>query len=130
MTLGQAERPDLSGLRVLVVEDMMLAAEEIGHELRGCGCVVVGPAARVPAALALVADEQLDGALLDVNLAGEYCYPMARELQARRVPFAFLTGYSDSATFPPEHRAVPRLRKPFGSGDLISFVDRNFRKAA
>ena len=40
----------------------------------------------------LVSDAQLDGAILDVNLAGENSYLVASALQERGVPFAFATG--------------------------------------
>ena len=36
-----------------------------------------------------------DGAILDVNLGGEAVYPLAEVLAAGRVPFIFVTGYSD-----------------------------------
>jgi DNA-binding LytR/AlgR family response regulator len=130
MQLQRSDRPDLTGLRVLVVEDMMLVAEEISEELRSCGCVVVGPAAHVREALGLVEKEALHGALLDVNLAGEFCFPIAAALRALDVPVVFLTGYSESALFPPEFRDIPRLAKPFDSSALVDLVDRHFRSSA
>jgi DNA-binding response OmpR family regulator len=51
----------------------------------------VGPARTVADGLAL-ADGQLDGAILDVNLAGGTCYLLANALRSRGVPLAFATG--------------------------------------
>jgi hypothetical protein len=88
---------------------------------------VVGPAGTVGAGLALVADgATLDGALLDINLAGHFCFPIAQALAAREVPFAFLTGYDDPSIIPFEFRGVRRLAKPFDDGELTRFVAGSF----
>ena len=117
--------PDLSGLRILVVEDSLLIADVIAEALRDHGCAVVGPVPRLGQGLALANREQLDGALLDVNLAGERCFPIAAVLAMRGVPFAFLTGYGE-AGIPPEFRDIARLSKPFNMARLMDLVDRSF----
>jgi DNA-binding response OmpR family regulator len=117
---------DLQGLRILVVEDTLLIAEVIAQELQDQGCTVIGPAARLDNGLALAARSQLDGALLDVNLAGERCFPIADELASRGIPYAFLTGYSDTG-IPPAYQHAPRLGKPFELRALIELVARSFR---
>lgn len=128
--MSNPDNADLNGLRVLVVEDTLFVADLIVDELTERGCTVVGPVPRVDKALALADREKLDGALLDVNLAGEYCFPIARALAEKNVPFAFLTGYGDVG-LPPEFRAVPRLTKPFELKDLDELVSVRFaRKAA
>lgn len=124
--MTRAAEGDLAGLRVLVVEDTLMVAEEISEELRDHGCVVLGPAPSVAAALKVVAEERLDRALLDVNLSGEECYPVAVELLARHVPFAFITGYSQKGVMPERFRHVSRLVKSFSEHSLIEFVQRNF----
>lgn len=118
---------DLHGLRVLVVEDTFLVAETIADALQEEGCVVVGPVPRVAEGVALASDERLDGALLDVNLSGEHCFPIAEALSARGVPFAFLTGYGDGA-LPPAWQTVPRLNKPFDLSALVALAGRLFRR--
>jgi CheY-like chemotaxis protein len=120
-----SDAPELRGLRVLVVEDMLLVADVIVDELRDHGCRVIGPAARLEHGLVLAAGEELDGALLDVNLAGQRCFPIADELARRAIPYAFLTGYGDGG-MPPEYQHVPRLAKPFRTQALIELVARNF----
>lgn len=130
MPFLKRERPDLSGLRVLVVEDMLLVAEDISQELGSCGCDVVGPAGGLEEGLGLARDEPLDGAVLDVNLGGEYCFPIAAMLRSREVPFVFLTGYSEAGAFPPEFHGTPRITKPFDSAELVAIVGRQFRKPA
>jgi CheY-like chemotaxis protein len=113
------------GLRILVVEDSVLIADVIVDTLCDYGCRAVGPAPRLAQGLVLAAVERLDGALLDVNLAGEQCFPIAEALGARGVPFAFLTGYGDGA-IPAEYRTIPRLMKPFTNAGLRGLVARCF----
>lgn len=125
---GGPEPHDLTGLRVLVVEDTLLVAEVIVEELTDLGCFVVGPVSRLQQGLALAAREQFDIALLDVNLAGERCFPIADALKERGIPFAFLTGYGD-AGIPPQYRSAPRLSKPFFGDDLERMIAQSFRRA-
>lgn len=120
----------LSGLRVLVVEDSLLVAEVIAETLQSHGCDVVGPISRLQRALPLARDEPLHGAVLDVNLAGEYCFPIATALEARGVPFIFLTGYGDVGVLPPEFQAMPLVGKPFTSSELVELIFQRFRRAA
>src|SRR5438128_10265294 len=100
---------DLHGLKILVVEDNFLVAELLRELLVDCGCNVVGPAPGVDAGLDLMGQTELDGAVLDINLNGQRCFPIAAALSERSVPFVFLTGYDDPTMIPPEFREVPRL---------------------
>ena len=61
--------------------------------LRDLDLEVVGPFGTVSDALEAVRHEAIDAALLDVNLGGEMAYPIARLLEAKKVPFVFMTGY-------------------------------------
>lgn len=126
--MSASDAPDLHGLRVLVVEDMLLVAEVIVEELHDQGCTVVGPVARLEQGLALANSAELDGALLDVNLAGERCFPIAEELDKRSIPYAFLTGYGEGG-IPPEYQHAPRLVKPFRPEALVELVARYFTQA-
>ena len=68
--------------RILVVDDEPLISMLVENWLDELGCEVVGPARSVADGLAL-AGGQLDGAILDVNLGGDTCYPLANALRAR-----------------------------------------------
>ena len=115
----------LRGLRVLVVEDTLLVADLIVEELQEVGCMVVGPAPRVERGLALARSERLDGALLDVNLAGELCFPIAELLLAQGVPFAFLTGYGEAILSPGyrRRRCSTKSFKPPAGGNQADQPD-------
>lgn len=73
----------------------LIAAEFLGVEdsLAALGHTIVGPASRVANALRMVETDTCDLALLDINVAGEESYPLAKELKARGIPFVFLSGY-------------------------------------
>jgi CheY-like chemotaxis protein len=87
---------DRSGWRILVIEDDGLLAMHISDTLDDLGQIVVGPARTVEDALAIIENERIDMALLDVNLGnGETSYPVADILSRQGVPFAFLTGYGE-----------------------------------
>lgn len=103
----------LAGRHILIVEDDFFIALDVAASLKAAGAEVVGPAASLAEALALVARaKQLDGALLDINLRGDMVYPVADALRARSVPFVFVTGY-DRASIPVTYADVPVCEKPF-----------------
>ena len=108
----------LSGLRVLVVEDIFLIAEEIAYLLGEWGCEVIGPASNLRSALHLADLHEIDAALLDVNLGGEMVFPVAEVLAARNIPFLFLSAYSTASAFPPMFQESPRVGKPFTPTEL------------
>ncbi|HET9458469.1 MAG TPA: PAS domain S-box protein [Sphingomicrobium sp.] len=109
---GDARAAAYSGgeRRILIVEDEELIALELSAELSRLGWSIVGPAATLAEAQALLS-KGVDAAVLDVNLRGRPVYPVAQALQRKRVPFLFCTGYE---MVDPEGRFadVPVLRKP------------------
>ena len=117
MSDGVANADTLQGLRVLVVEDEAAISLLLEDMLLDFGCEVIGPAARLSAALEAVQREQVDLAILDVNVAGEPIYPVAEALAQRSIPFVFSTGYG-SAGIRDAFRDRPVLQKPFAQHDL------------
>ena len=102
---------------ILVVEDHGVIALEIEDAVRRNGGRVLGPAARVSEALALIERASCDAALLDIRLGnGETVYPVAERLYAKRIPFAFVTGWDGD--FDEPYGDAPVLRKPFGEAEL------------
>jgi CheY-like chemotaxis protein len=125
-----AEGSPLAGLRVLVVEDMFLIAEDIADQLSGWGCEVVGPDGHVKGALQRIAESRIDGALLDVNLDGETSFEIAAVLSSKNVPFIFLTGYDRDTFFPDELQSAPKLSKPVVGEALQAMIRQHFLRAA
>jgi CheY-like chemotaxis protein len=122
---GHADGP--AGLRLLVVEDEMLLAMALGDMLADLGCEVIGPVARVAEAVRLAGSGRMDGAILDVNIAGVEVYPVAQELARRGIPFIFLTGYS-ADKLSPEWRDRPLLQKPVLHDELVRRIVQAFAK--
>ena len=108
----------LQGLRVLIAEDNLFAAMELERVLLDLGCAPVGPVAQLDQALRLAQQEELDGALLDVDLRGEPVFAVAEELERRRIPVIFASGHDADDMFPKAFVRHPRLRKPFGESDI------------
>ena len=108
----------VEGMRVIIVEDAILLAMELEAGLQEAGVQVVGSAALVGEAMALV-DVAMDAAVLDCNLNGESVIPVAEALAARGVPFLFATGYGESRGAP-EGFDAPIIRKPYDVAQITS----------
>ena len=78
--------------RILLLDDEPLISMLVEDWLRELGCEVVGPARSVQEGLEFVGTSPLDAAILDVNLGGQNCYPVAKALRIKDIPFAFATG--------------------------------------
>jgi two-component sensor histidine kinase/CheY-like chemotaxis protein len=118
----EAQTAELRAQRVMIVEDEALIAMVLVENLQEMGLSTVGPFSRV--ADALKVDEEIDAAILDVNLGGESVYPVAEMLSARGIPFVFMTGYG-SASIDPRFANVPVLQKPIEAKALEDmFVSR------
>ena len=98
--------------RVLVVEDETLVSMLIEDMVFDCGGQVVGPASTFEQAIALALEEDLDLAILDVNMAGLVVYPVADILRHRGIPFIFVSGY-DPSIVPARYQHERVLMKPF-----------------
>jgi CheY-like chemotaxis protein len=114
-------------LRVLIAEDVFLIADILDELLKEYGCDVIGPVAHLECGLDLARRTQLDGAILDVNLQGELCFPIAAALSERGIPYFFITGYCGDF-IPPKYQGIPRLPKPFDVADLVEMVAREFSR--
>ena len=101
----------LAGGSIMLVEDEAIVALAVNDSLTDMGFSVVGPFSRISDACRALRDNQVDAAILDINLAGETVYSLAEILTSRKIPFVFATGYgaeSIEARF--EH--IPVLQKP------------------
>ncbi len=116
------------GLRVLLVEDSYLIAQDLERVLTALGCAVVGPAGTVESACALAAGPGVDAGILDINLHGQSSAPVASLLRKRQKPFFFVTGYGSGAILPDEFRRYRRLLKPIAPMDLVDAMRREFSR--
>ena len=104
---------------VLVVEDNMIIALD-AEELFGDICDgEVCLASSVPQALGTMDSQDFAFAFLDVNLGSETSEPVAQALQQRGVPFAFVTGYGETAMILERFEGTPVLRKPYDKAGIL-----------
>lgn len=108
------------GGRILVAEDNFLLGEVVCDFLCQYGLEPIGPLTTLEHAAVVACDDTLDGAILDLKLGGNLCFPVCSILDARGVPFIFLTGYADLSMIPAEFRAVPLICKPFETTEMKS----------
>jgi CheY-like chemotaxis protein len=112
----------LEEMRILVVEDEYLIADDLREALANAGAEVVGPAPDVKSAVAMMGEQgQLSAALLDINLRGETAFELADTLIGRGVPLAFTTGY-DRWAIPDRFADIPRLEKPIKAHQVVTML--------
>ena len=111
---------DLSGLKIMVVEDEPLIAMDLKDLLTASGCSVVGPALTLKQGMRLLENETIDGAILDVNLGRENVFPLADALAGRSIPFVYVTGYANMLR--PCNHGRPVLQKPYRNQDLLKIA--------
>src|SRR4029079_12270274 len=90
-------------------------------------CEVLGPAATLERAEALMEAEAFDAALLDGNLGGHPVDVLAAGLTKRHIPFAFITGYGRDG-LPKAFGNAPIISKPFNREQLLEALDRLLRE--
>ena len=115
---------NLQGVRVLVVEDNHMVALCITEALQYADAHVVGVIDNLAEALAFIQSrhQDIDIAMLDVDLSGVLSYPIADLLGQYAVPFIFTTGY-DHASMHASYRAFPVCMKPL-SLDSVAIAIR------
>ena len=113
---------NLPGKRVLVVEDNPMLAYDLRDIMSERGAEIIGPALDLSTGLQLARENQLDGALLDVDLGGELVWPLARELQEHTVPFIFISADCKDSDLPQDFRQYRCLDKPARSADILQTI--------
>ncbi len=106
--------------RILLVDDEALVALDAEDALIAAGYRVVGPADRLGTALDLLQNEDVDAAVLDVNLAGVLVWPLADALYARKIPFLLLTGFGKGLDVPLSCRKAPLIAKPLRPEEMLA----------
>jgi two-component sensor histidine kinase len=109
----------LEGKHILLVEDQSLIAMDTEELLRAIGAHKVTVAATVDAALRAISADEPHCAVLDLNLGMTTSEDVAKELQLRKIPYVFATGYRrDGASIPDGFSTVPVVRKPVSENAL------------
>ncbi|WP_437598545.1 response regulator [Sorangium sp. So ce590] len=123
MTPDPESPNELQGLRILIVEDEPMIASSLEDVLTDLGCVVIGPALNMRDAIRLAREAEMDGASLDINIAGEKVYAVADILRERGIPYVFMTGYG-KAGLRESDLGRPVLQKPYSLNRFVEIVMR------
>ncbi len=103
--------------QILIVEDEALIAQLLAMYVEDLGHKVIGPAATVGEALAILNTGMPAFAILDCTLGHEECTPIADALSKANRPFAFATGHGTDA-LPVDYKSRPVISKPFVFEDV------------
>ncbi|MFG0315023.1 MAG: response regulator [Phycisphaerales bacterium] len=106
---------------MLLVEDHTLLAQLTVELLMKIGCSVLGPAASLDQARAILADSEPAAALVDLELPDGMGTSFIPELVAKGVACSILSGYDKSDVIQSDD--VPWIRKPVDEAGLMSFLE-------
>jgi two-component system, LytTR family, response regulator len=117
----------MSQLRILIVEDNSLVAEDISASLVDLGYLVVGKVKSGQAAIDNARENTPDLIVMDINLNGEMDgIEAAAEIQKfAKLPIIYLTAYADDKTYNKAKTTNPYayITKPFDEKDLSRAID-------
>jgi len=105
---------------ILVVEDEPLIAMDIETMLEEAGYATLATAS-VAETLRVIDQHEIAAALVDIQLEGRDCGPVARLLARKGVPFAYVTGFDES--WVTRWWPAPILLKPFAIEALLSMIN-------
>jgi CheY-like chemotaxis protein len=110
---------ELSGLRVLIVEDEALIALCLEETVCEWGCVVTGSMTTVEDAIECVASTPFDIAILDLSLHGKPVYAVAEAVVkiGKMIVFASASAQSN---VPAAFRHFPSILKPYTDEQLLT----------
>lgn len=119
----------LHGLRLLLVEDDPLICLDLETSLTDLGAVVTA-VTNAAAALKIVAASVLDFAVLDFELGMETSEPVAAAARERRVPFLYLSGYSEHDERFARWLDIPILVKPISAVTIARHIQQVLGKGS
>ena len=117
----------MSNVKILVVEDEVVIADNICMILEDLGYDVLEPAINYEEALETIKEDVPDLAILDIQLAGrrdgiDLAWKIKEDYD---FPFIFLTSNADAATVERAKKVAPPayLVKPFNKDDLYTSIE-------
>jgi DNA-binding LytR/AlgR family response regulator len=121
-------------VRILIVEDELIIAEDIRNMLTKMGYEVVGNAMDFDEAIHILDSEKPDLILLDVNLnGGKDGIDLAEEInRSYKIPFIYSTSYADAVTLGRVKKTNPvnYIVKPFKKEQLFTAIEMALHKLA
>ncbi|UJP65366.1 LytR/AlgR family response regulator transcription factor [Mongoliitalea daihaiensis] len=125
----------MNKIKILIVEDELVIAEDLKDTLEDLGYEVVGIAISCREAMAMIEERSPDLALLDVQIkGGKDGIELAAEINEHyRIPFLMLTSHADIHTINRAKAVNPYgyLVKPFNEKEILAGIElamSNFAK--
>lgn len=112
----------LANARILILEDEAIPALDLGTAVEMAGGIVIGPAGTIAAALALLDEQDVSAAILDVNLPDGELTPVAFRLLGGGIPFIVHTGVGAPEELRQRYPDVPVYLKPTASDRLVGVI--------
>lgn len=117
----------MSKVKILVVEDEVIIADNLCFTLESLGYKVGEPAASYYEAIEMLEEETPDFAIIDIQLSSKKTgIDLANYIQDKfDFPFIFLTSNSDKLTFDEAKLAEPSafLVKPYGKEEIYNAIE-------
>ncbi|MBK8555290.1 MAG: response regulator transcription factor [Lewinellaceae bacterium] len=117
----------MTEIRVLIVEDEPLIADDIANSLNTIDYKVAGIAYSSEKALELLYARKPDIALLDINIKGSLSgIDLGHIINEKyQIPFVFLTSFSDKTTVDEAKKTMPYgyVLKPFSAMELYTSLE-------
>jgi DNA-binding response OmpR family regulator len=123
---GRAKNHEASGAlrsaHILVLEDSFLILTELESVLLDAGAEAVWTCRSVKEALRVLAEQDVDAAILDLQLDRETSLPVARALTGRSKSFFFYTGQHDTRALRAEWPECLVVSKPAEPHKIVATV--------
>jgi DNA-binding NarL/FixJ family response regulator len=122
----------MSQIRILIIEDEIIIAEDIRDTLTALGYEVAGIFTNGDKAVDYLSFHSPDLVLCDINIKGTMDgIQVAEKIRSRKkIPFIFLTSLSDRSTLDRAKKALPYgyIVKPFDERDLLAGIETGLYK--
>jgi len=120
----------LRGASVLLVEDNMLIALEAEDMLRLLGAAEVAVASTLTEADRLLARQDFQFAMLDINVGRGTSFDLATRLNTAGTPFIFASGYGETLALQRRGGDEIVIQKPYERDHLARAIERALHKQA
>lgn len=117
----------MTKVKILIVEDEVIIADNIADTLEELGYEVLEPATTYSEAIAIIEEDRPDIAILDIQLSGSKSgVDLATVInESYQFPFIFLSSNTDKLTLEEAKRVEPLayLVKPFSKDELYTSIE-------
>ena len=107
----------------LVVDDEALIAYDLSTTVESLGYDVLGPALSLDEAMSLVDEQTPDVALLDINIAGDLVWPLARRLVTTDCRIVFISAKNCHAELASEFAGSSFIDKPASQTEICDVLN-------